>query len=1432
MAKISKERIQNRLNKELNAKLSSASLDDVIFGGLKSKKGVKSSSLIEVEYVNSYGNKTDEALYVFKTKDNLIFSPGDDAFDPILAVIPGEYDNFNFDNLIEPAKLLLNNYIDNIEYYQENNSDIIYGDGNTDTTLKEDWHDIDAFITYKWGQGTGEYNTPVGSKIITQDAYKKESYNASIILTEVSSGCDIRCLAGCPGTALSMIIAYWGQVGVSTNKTGHIEKTKYRIGCPQLPEYESTRSGWMKYNYDPSKLQSYKWVLTVDSLPAITEFDYDKFIDKAGPYYKTPSSTSPTGVTYNKDKFAAVSTLFNYVCRAIRSSFSPYATNALINSPSSTKSMFYYAKQYLNINNGLKTQQKYTFSANPETVLLNSSYFDYGQTMILGTHYQKTKEHYDAMQLMIYRDIRKGIPILFSAQSTTNSSGKDSEHSFICDGYQKNNDLFHFNFGWRGKDDGWFSLNYNATNHIHPAQENYHYIYRQYPINRIYPNEFLNDYIDISKEKVKFTKDGGTYTISVFSKEWNASTKNLTETSNSTWEIQGFTGTSYKPVSWVTITKDSVRQKWFHINVDPNTTSTKRTCDIVVYKTLNSNIYETLTIEEEAGEEEIVYTLSVSPTSYTFENTGGNKTFTVTSNTTWTVSYSCSWLSHTTTSTSINFTASANQDTTQKSCVVTVKTSDNSVTKTITINIKAYVEPTYTLDLALYLVTFSFVGGSKSVAVTSNTTWDINSISSNWLTVQKSGDNIILTAVENTETTQKSVNITVHTTNNSVTKTLTCILQAMTTEDVTNYLQLSTNNIIFDENYKTAKVNVKSSTTWYIQTYTADWFTMTQSNNQLTITCKNNISDNKNKTITFKSTDDTITETLTLSYVYEEHIIDNIGEIDDDNNIVTNKNGQNITLSIYGLYGTAHITDLSKIQLFYNSGSGYTDITSGISQEDDNLIYHLTLPSNTTITDKLYKLYGKYNHSSSITVNSTELSFIQHKQEFSVHITTPKEIYLYNDTDTLDLTYWTEISNGEHIYNTTDVVFTIIANEDGSDAIQYTVNTPETINNTTKTIYRSLRLNNNTGTNERKLTIQVSYKNIESETLVITQLSQSQQLLKAFDFFTLEYNVYNDNQTYTSIRDYNITSQLNSVNAYGGERLQTIAKLSTNNDIAINKTVSNIVTDLTSLKVGYNQDITADNNAYSSYIRYSGNNYEGIETESMLINLKNIKTNINSDIREIYLDFYGNWSNTRSTGKINTKFKTYKNSPSSVSLNNYVYTVSNTLVDTVENINYVYDYTTYTSSINYYTHVLRLTYNLDTNCGYITHKHIPGNFAKNIFVFAPGDNQTYITNFINNAYVTNITIGLNAGTIKIYLQNSIYQVFSSNALSAYQALTNTITIKDKGGISSATITTSGSNKYLQFTGPSTAGTYNIVLTLQNLNDVTFKVNVLTQTINV
>ncbi len=54
-----------------------------------------------------------------------------------------------------------------------------------------------------------------------------------------------------------------------------------------------------------------------------------------------------------------------------------------------------------------------------------------------------------------------GVPILYAGQS---SSGG---HAFVCDGYNDNNQ-FHFNWGWKGQDDGYFyvtSLNTSAGNY-------------------------------------------------------------------------------------------------------------------------------------------------------------------------------------------------------------------------------------------------------------------------------------------------------------------------------------------------------------------------------------------------------------------------------------------------------------------------------------------------------------------------------------------------------------------------------------------------------------------------------------------------------------------------------------------------------------------------------------------------------------------------------------------------------------------------------------------------------------------------------------------------------------------------------------------------------------------------------------------------------
>ena len=49
---------------------------------------------------------------------------------------------------------------------------------------------------------------------------------------------------------------------------------------------------------------------------------------------------------------------------------------------------------------------------------------------------------------MIYSELSKGQPVLMSGGG----------HAFVCDGYDANSGQFHFNWGWGGNYDGWFSM--------------------------------------------------------------------------------------------------------------------------------------------------------------------------------------------------------------------------------------------------------------------------------------------------------------------------------------------------------------------------------------------------------------------------------------------------------------------------------------------------------------------------------------------------------------------------------------------------------------------------------------------------------------------------------------------------------------------------------------------------------------------------------------------------------------------------------------------------------------------------------------------------------------------------------------------------------------------------------------------------------------
>lgn len=72
---------------------------------------------------------------------------------------------------------------------------------------------------------------------------------------------------------------------------------------------------------------------------------------------------------------------------------------------------------------------------------------------------------------LLKNEIDNGRPMYYSAYSYT-KDGTRGGHAFVCDGYDEN-DFFHFNWGWQGFDNGFYSI--NAMNLTHHAYNYSHY---------------------------------------------------------------------------------------------------------------------------------------------------------------------------------------------------------------------------------------------------------------------------------------------------------------------------------------------------------------------------------------------------------------------------------------------------------------------------------------------------------------------------------------------------------------------------------------------------------------------------------------------------------------------------------------------------------------------------------------------------------------------------------------------------------------------------------------------------------------------------------------------------------------------------------------------------------------------------------------------
>ena len=159
-------------------------------------------------------------------------------------------------------------------------------------------------------------------------------------------------------------------------------------------------------------------------------------------------------------------------------------------------------------------------------------------------------------------------------------------------------------------------------------------------------------------------------------------------------------------------------------------------------------------------------TLEVSPLSLNFDASGGERTFTITSNTNWYISYSESdWLTLSSTSgstgaTEVKVTASANAITAERNATITVSVADMTP-QSIQVTQSAV---SFNLTVSPTTLSFGASEETKTFDVASNTSWTVT-YNASWLTVTplsgSTGGAVSVKADINTITQSRETTITV-----------------------------------------------------------------------------------------------------------------------------------------------------------------------------------------------------------------------------------------------------------------------------------------------------------------------------------------------------------------------------------------------------------------------------------------------------------------------------------------------------------------------------------------------------------------------------------------------------------------------------------------------------------------------------------------------
>lgn len=146
-------------------------------------------------------------------------------------------------------------------------------------------------------------------------------------------------------------------------------------------------------------------------------------------------------------------------------------------------------------------------------------------------------------------------------------------------------------------------------------------------------------------------------------------------------------------------------------------------------------------------------TLSVNNTSYTYTAEGGTSTLVVRSNTSWSIGVQpASWVHTTRSSNEITIRVDKNNSTSSRTDYFTIKAGNKSER----INISQSGGSAPYLTLSTYNVNFSSSGGSQTINVNTNCSWDIAVKTNSWGHLTKYGNTLTLRVDANSSSTQRT----------------------------------------------------------------------------------------------------------------------------------------------------------------------------------------------------------------------------------------------------------------------------------------------------------------------------------------------------------------------------------------------------------------------------------------------------------------------------------------------------------------------------------------------------------------------------------------------------------------------------------------------------------------------------------------------------